>query len=160
MADIRLLAIVEVPKNDRVVCQAQGCGHSVYKRIHVVQSDGVITVLGSECFKKLFGESLTVPNYGGAEGRLLTQEERLLLIENTARLIEQFEAERQAALDAIASQQHALPFPPSPDPIPRRLSVHAAELQVKQELRDTMGINPELPGWQGLVQLKIRELLR
>lgn len=39
-----LLAIVEVDKADRVVCQADGCGHSVYRRIHVVRHDGRLGV--------------------------------------------------------------------------------------------------------------------
>ena len=99
MTDICLLAVVEVPQSDRVVCQAPNCKHSVYKRIHVVQRNGVLTVLGSECFKKLFGEEHAKPSYGSGEGRLLTPEERQLLVENTARLITQFEAEHQAALE-------------------------------------------------------------
>jgi hypothetical protein len=99
MTEFRLLAVVEVPQTDRVVCQAPGCKHPVYKRIHVVQKDGQLTVLGSECFKKLFGEGHSAPSYGTGEGRLLTPEERQLLVENTARLIAQFETEHLAALE-------------------------------------------------------------
>lgn len=99
MTEFRLLAVVEVPQEDRVVCQAPGCKHPVYKRIHVVQKDGQLTVLGSACFKKLFGEGHSAPSYGAGEGRLLTPEERQLLVENTARLIAQFEAEHLAALE-------------------------------------------------------------
>ncbi|MDP1940731.1 MAG: hypothetical protein Q8K54_08815, partial [Gallionella sp.] len=109
MTDARLLAVVEVPQSDRVVCQAPGCKHPVYKRIHVVLQDGALTVLGSECFKKLFGEELSSPSYGTAEGRLLTPEERLLLIENTARLIAEFEEEHKAALERarLAAERRA-----------------------------------------------------
>ena len=109
MTDFRLLAVVEVPQADRVVCQAPSCKHPVYKRIHVVQKDGQLTVLGSECFKKLFGEGHSAPSYGSGEGRLLTLEERQLLVENTARLIAQFEAEHQAALELarLAAEQQA-----------------------------------------------------
>ena len=99
MTAFGLLAVVEVAQADRVVCQAPGCKHPVYKRIHVVQKDGQLTVLGSECFKKLFGEGNSAPSYGTGEGRLLTPEERQLLVENTARLIAQFEAEHLAALE-------------------------------------------------------------
>jgi len=99
MTSFRLLAVVEVPQADRVVCQAPGCKHPVYKRIHVVQKDGKLTVLGSECFKKLFGEASSTPSYGSGEGRLLTPEERQLLVENTERLISQFETEHLAALE-------------------------------------------------------------
>jgi hypothetical protein len=109
MTEFRLLAVVEVPQADRVVCQAPGCKHPVYKRIHVVQKDGQLTVLGSECFKKLFGEEHSAPSYGSGEGRLLTLEERQLLVENTARLIAQFEAEHQAALEKtrLAAERRA-----------------------------------------------------
>lgn len=34
-----LLAVVGVEKANRVVCQAPGCGHGVYRRIHVVRHD-------------------------------------------------------------------------------------------------------------------------
>jgi hypothetical protein len=109
MTEFRLLAVVEVPQAYRVVCQAPGCKHPVYKRIHVVQKDGQLTALGSECFKKLFGEGHSAPSYGSGEGRLLTLEERQLLVENTARLIAQFEAEHQAALERarLAAEQQA-----------------------------------------------------
>lgn len=51
-----LLAVVEVDKADRVVCQAAGCGHGVYRRIHLVRhGDGSLEVYGSDCFGRLFG---------------------------------------------------------------------------------------------------------
>jgi hypothetical protein len=94
MNKVVLLAIVEVEKTDRVVCRAPSCGHSVYKRIHVIKLDGKITVYGSECFKRLLGgESNTTPYYGTSTNRQLTPEERLLLLENTESLIAQFETE-------------------------------------------------------------------
>lgn len=109
MTSFRLLAVVEVPQADRVVCQAPGCKHPVYKRIHVVQEDGKLTVLGSACFKKFFGEAHSTPSYGSGEGRLLTPEERQLLAENTERLIAQFETEHQAALEKarLAAERRA-----------------------------------------------------
>lgn len=51
-----LFAIVEVDQADRVVCQAPGCGHSVYKRIHVVRQYGQTSVYGSDCFARLFAD--------------------------------------------------------------------------------------------------------
>lgn len=99
MVDISLVTVVEVPKDERVYCQAPHCKHPVFKRIHVVRQDGHITVLGSECFKKLFGEYQGTPRYGSSEGRLLSPEERELLIHNTERLIERFEAEHQAKIE-------------------------------------------------------------
>lgn len=200
MTDIRLLAVVEVPQSDRVVCQAPNCKHPVYKRIHVVLQGGKLTVLGSECFKKLFGEEHSVPSYGSSEGRLLTPEERQLLVENTARLIAQFEAEHEAALEreriaaerraqlaaekqaAIESAQRAAeqrrlfeaerqsPFAmpaPAPASSTTRPSVpstsdprfQAALAQVKQEYR-ARGLDPDQPGWRGIVQHEAKERLR
>ena len=96
-----LLAVVEVDKDDRVVCQAPGCGRGVYKRIHVVRHNGTLGVYGEDCFDRLFvGLSREAePRYGGGPGRLLSAEERQLLIENTERLITQFELERQQAIE-------------------------------------------------------------
>ncbi len=206
MTDIHLLAVVEVPQSDRVVCQAPGCKHPVYKRIHVVLQNGKLTVLGSECFKKLFGEELSAPRYRTSEGRLLTPEERQLLVENTARLIAQFETEHQAALEkarlaaerraqlaaekqaAIESTQRAAdqkqkqfkaerlssfvmpaakPATWTPTPVPSRNPTpsssdprfQAALLQVKQEYR-ARGLDPDQPGWRGMVQHEAKERLR
>lgn len=109
MTEVRLLVVVEVPQTDRVVCQAQGCKHPVYKRIHVVQKDGQLIVLGSECFKKHFGTVQSAPRYASGEGRQLTPEERGLLANNTARLIATFEAEHQEVLDEarLAAEKQA-----------------------------------------------------
>lgn len=43
----KLLAIVAVEKTDRVRCGQPGCGHSVYRRIHVVREGCKLLVLGS-----------------------------------------------------------------------------------------------------------------
>ena len=93
----RLIAIVGVDQDARVQCQQPGCGHSVYRRIHVVQDAGKLLVLGSTCFGKRFGTALALGNatYGGGVGRTLTVEERELLIQNTAELIARFERERE-----------------------------------------------------------------
>ena len=129
MTEFRLLAVVEVPQADRVVCQAPGCKHPVFKRIHVVQKNGQLTVLGSECFKKLFGEGHSAPSYGSGEGRLLTPEERQLLVENTARLIAQFEAEHQAALERarLAAEQQVA------DEAARRAAEERRQLEAERQ---------------------------
>jgi len=92
----RLIAIVGVNEDARVQCQQPGCGHSVYRRIHVVQESGKLLVLGSTCFEKRFGSASALGNasYGGGGGRELTVEERELLVQNTADLIARFELER------------------------------------------------------------------
>lgn len=124
-----LLSVVEVSQANRIRCQADGCGHSVFKRIHVVLVDGKFQVLGSQCFAKLYGgmgTSVAVPYYGGTGARPLTDDERAILVENTARFIEQLENERiefervaaireaerqQGERDRIAAlQRHAAPL--------------------------------------------------
>lgn len=107
MSQARLLAVVEVSKENRVVCQAEGCGHSVYKRIHVVRVGDGFTVLGSDCFSRLYGDVDPLPHYGTGEGRQLTDEERAKLAQNTAEFIAQLEAEHQEALRVEAEQAAA-----------------------------------------------------
>jgi hypothetical protein len=111
-----LLAIVEVDKADRIQCQAEGCGHSVYKRIHVVLAGLEFKVLGSQCYERLYGQMTLggqAPQYGSGNGRLLTPEERLVLVENTAAFIEALKAERvelesRAALQAQTQRENEL----------------------------------------------------
>ena len=103
-----LLAVVEVDKADRILCQAEGCGHSVYKRIHVVLAGLEFKVLGSQCYERLYGQALSarLPQYGSGTGRLLTGEERQVLVENTANFIERLETER-VELERLAALQAA-----------------------------------------------------
>ena len=93
-----LLAVVEVSVEDRVKCSEPGCGHAVHKAIHVVQENGAIAVLGSSCFEKRFGpqSSGRKPRYTSSAGRVLSAEERQLLVENAAELIARFESHLQA----------------------------------------------------------------
>jgi len=110
-----LLAIVEVGEDARVRCQAEGCGHPVHKRIHVVRHGDTLQVLGSSCFSKLFGgKGSPTPRYGGSSGRVLTPEERELLLTNTAQLLELFKAEHEAALKALQLAQRRAPRQPPP----------------------------------------------
>ena len=172
MSAAQLLAVVEVPRDDRVRCQAADCNHSVFRRIHVVRESAVIRVYGSECFKKLFvglPVSSSMPRYTSSEGRHLSEEERQLLIENTERLVQQFESEYQAELAREAALVAARSTPtrttPSP-PLPRPAAVisaaarQAAEAHPKQIVRSKYGVDPELPGWHGLVLVEMERLLR
>lgn len=114
-----LLTVVEFPKENRVLCGAEECGHTVYRRIHVVQDGALLKVLGSDYFKRLYGHldpSASTPRYGSSEGRALTDAERTMLVDDTQRFIDQLEAERlqlaqqaQQALDrrAVEDQQAA-----------------------------------------------------
>jgi len=109
-AGARLRAIVAVDFEHRVRCQQPGCGHSVHAAVHVVEEAGQLLVLGSTCFARRYGSAgaLGSAQYGGGSGRELTDEERLLLAENTRELLSHFEAEDARSL-AAASQ----PQPPS-----------------------------------------------
>lgn len=168
MPEHSLMAIVEVEKKDRVSCQAVGCNRPVFKQIHVVREGGSFKVLGCEYYKKLYcinGVWDQKPYYGSSEGRRLTDEERHLLIENTQKFIERLEAEHtQIALIVSAipnnsrfstnQPSYAAPEPPEMTP---GISYEIAEMRVKSELRK-MGINPDLPGWVGLVKSRIKKL--
>jgi hypothetical protein len=168
-----LLAIVEVPRDERVRCQSPGCNHPVFRRIHVVREGETVSVLGSECFSRIF-KALPVaaasPKYSSSDGRHLTDEERHLLIENTRHLIERFEAEYQAEIERLAAleaarkqvasapvqpKREAPRLPPKANPEEERM----AEVQAKDNVRKRYGVDPELPGWRGLVLAELRTLL-
>lgn len=104
----KLLAIVSVSSQNRVMCQNPGCGHGVYAAIHVVEEDGKLMVLGSTCFAKRFGGTgaLGLPSYsaGGASGRLLSDEERQILVSNAAELLARFKSEHERLLAESAER--------------------------------------------------------
>lgn len=110
----KLLAIVEVEEGQKVQCQEPGCGHGVYKRIHVVATGGNIMVMGSTCFEKRFGSAQHLqPEYSGnGAGRRLTEEQRQMLLQNTAHLIALFDEEatanRARQLEALERSRKAL----------------------------------------------------
>lgn len=171
-----LLAVVGVEKADRVVCQATGCGHGVYRRIHVVRhEDGSLGVYGSDCFEKLFGQIVGAhPRYGSGDGRELTAEERLMLAENTERLITQFEAEHQALLEQARLRREQQEKIEQADReaserrraeaelrrLPTQAELASVEAQAKAAVRQKFGVDPDIPGWRGLVLAEARKLLR
>ena len=183
-----LLAVVEVPHEDRVRCAAEGCGHSVYRRVHLVRTGGSTQVYGSDCFARLFGSTPTgqaEPRYGSGTGRALTPEERALLTENTERLIEQFEKEHQAQiaeaerrrvlLEARQHPQVRAPMPPrqqpphspphspprAPPPVPTSAQRAEAEVQARRALGEQFpGVNLDLPGFKGLLRMEVDKILR
>lgn len=171
----QLLAVIGVEKADRVVCQAVGCGHGVYRRIHVVRhDDGKLGVYGSDCFDHLFGHLVkNSPRYSTGEGRELTSEERQMLAENTERLIAQFETEHQALLEQArlrreqqekaeqAARERAERLraeeerrrPPTP------AEIASVEREAKAIVRQKFSVDPDAPGWRGLVLAEVRKLL-
>ena len=106
----KLLAIVSVEHADRVRCGQPSCGHSVFRRIHVVREGGKLLVLGSTCFAKRYGADTALggARYGGGEGRPLTDTERQLLVTNTEALLARFE-EEAASLQAAKANQSPPP---------------------------------------------------
>ncbi|MBB1073244.1 hypothetical protein HUU62_02300 [Rhodoferax sp. 4810] len=102
----KLLAIVTVDRDHSVLCQQPHCGHRVYARIHVVEEAGQLMVMGSDCFARRYGVSHTVNfhGHGSGGGRVLTEAELELLLNNTQELLAQFEAERQREL-ALAQEK-------------------------------------------------------
>lgn len=108
----QLLAIVAVPKTNRVMCQQPGCRHGVHAAIHVVAEAGQLLVLDSTCFANRYGAEMALghPLHAGASGsgRPLTDEERQLLIDNTAELIERFKIEAERARAEAAAKLLAL----------------------------------------------------
>lgn len=95
--NIQLLTIVQVEKEHRIRCQADGCKHSVYKQIHVVRINGTLMLFGISCFTKKFhnlSNSFITPLFSSSSGgRVLTDEERKLLVDNTENLIAYFQKE-------------------------------------------------------------------
>lgn len=171
----QLLAVVGVDKQARVVCQAPGCGHGVYRRIHVVRhDDGRLGVYGSDCFERLFGHLVEkAPRYGSGEGWELTAEERQMLADNTERLITQLEAEHQALLEQgrlrreqqekveQAAEERAERLraeverrrPPTP------AEIASVEREAKAIVRQKFSVDPDAPGWRGLVLAEASKLL-
>lgn len=179
-----LLAIVQVNPDQRVRCQAPGCGHGVYQRIHVVRHDGRVGVYGSDCFRRLFAGVLVSreARFGGGASRPLTAEERDLLAFNTVALINRFELEleqkvaqakveadlrtahveqqRQATVDRLRALKSKLleqQQPMANAPMSQRELIALA--QARQRVRQQYGVDPDQPGWAGLVQKIKREIL-
>lgn len=66
----------------------------------------MLIVLGSTCFAKRYGDghALGNPSHGTGDGKVLSEDERKLLVGNTAALIAQFEAEHRRMLEQHASR--------------------------------------------------------
>lgn len=190
MSIARLLTVVEVPKDRRVVCQASGCGHGVYKRIHVVQDGDQMMILGADCFMRLYGHlglNRMKPTYGSSDGRKLTEEERKLLSENTQNLIDLLQEEhvtneQRIALERASEVQKAQNQGDvvqenrnciSHDLVPRKIRLRYDDwLQqltpsqrqrfeiirqhFREEIRNDLGVDPDIPGNVGMVNLKAR----
>lgn len=125
----RLLAIVAVSPDRRVFCQNPGCGHTVYAAIHIVEEGDQLLVLGSTCFAKRYGglQALGNPAYsagagGTGSGAALTEEQRQILIDNTAAFIAQIRAEHERSKaqleDRLRVLKERIPTLRAPRPVP------------------------------------------
>lgn len=130
MSNARLFAIVAVEATRRVMCQNPGCGHSVFAAIHVVEDDGKLLVLGSTCFAKRYGGAMALgtPAYstGGGGGGALTEDERRILIENTAELVERFKQRHEMAMAEAKAKLRALRERVQVEPAERRARLSPA----------------------------------
>jgi hypothetical protein len=144
----------------------------------LVRVDGRTRVYGADCFSRLFGHTdvgRSHPSYGGLHGRALTPEERKLLALNTERLIEKFEREHREELaraearrSAAAELDTKLQRARTPQgslfglaPASAARSRSEAEAIARRRLAERYpGVNLDLPGFKGLVQLEIERIVR
>lgn len=184
MPQPQLLAVVEVDPSQRLLCQAESCGHSIYKRIHIVDLGDRITTVGADCFATLYGDGPlrdAVPRLGAYEGKPLSPEQRELLINRTREFIATLEAAHQERLveaERLARQTQAAAQTLVTLPLqePRRVAIHLrfdawfksltdeerhayALIRIKTEadMRRDMGIDPTLPGFVGMLNVRTRD---
>lgn len=155
MNDIELLAVIEVPETKPVLCQAQQCGRSVYRAVHVIREGENLRIYGSECAKKLFGVSGTKERSDRTSVVTadLTERDVDLLNENTAALLEELH------------QRYAKRAPEKNKPVdPRNLSKAQLEAYclniVKERFRTEKRIDPDQPGWSGWVKREADDLMK
>ena len=172
-----------MPHEDRVRCDAPGCGHSVYKRVHILRRDGVFRVYGSTCFAREFANQplrSAKPHLTGSNSRVLSSEERALLVAITERLIAQFEAERLAVLEqkrkdeeAAAAMRRQVPAIASHAAFTSTRPAQSKRVQFSPEERAAVepealrilnaklpGLDFYSPGFNGLLQSEIDRILR
>lgn len=148
MSQTALLIIVEIPEDKKVICQAAGCGRSVYRRVHVVKNNNQIEVYGEDCSKRLFGKlskkfTMKSNNINGAP---LTERDVELLTSNTKEFI--LEMERKYAKADLTSPAAEINYSIMSD---EELMKHCLKV-TKEKVRKEMGLNPDLPGWIGMVK--------
>jgi hypothetical protein len=173
----RLLAVIEVPRTDRVLCTAEGCGHFVYKRVHLIREEGQLKIYGSTCFARKFqGQEIekSKPKLTSTAGRLLTESERYLLLSNTERLLKKFEEElaleqesrRAKTLENSAIRKNWENFASAPRAKPRLPQFTpeeraSAEPEARRLLNEKYeDIDFDSHGFTGILQIEIERILR
>ena len=101
----QLAAEVALPYEERIQCQCRGCGHTIWRQIHIIQwTDGRIECWGQDCYKRELGPTAvggaSKALYDSVGGRELTPEERELLTNNRERLIAKFREDQERKLQA------------------------------------------------------------
>jgi Lon protease-like protein len=95
-----LLDVLSREEGDKVLCQAPGCRHPVFARVHVVADPcGVVRVLGSSCFKALHFDELREGSdqpHPGSAVQSLPPETREGYDDATRELVEQYRLAFQA----------------------------------------------------------------
>jgi hypothetical protein len=156
----KLLAIVEVAQARRFVCQAPGCGRTVFRQLHVVFHSGGILVLGAGCYRKMLGTEVSAgPLHKTPDIRRLTERECSLLAENPAQLMAEFDAGHASAFGALSAR-------PGPRDASRRVRIPHLPIwtrrqfgaQAEKEVEAQYGRSADLKGWRSLVDLRIKEL--
>lgn len=153
--DNELLAIIEIPKSKKVLCQHTGCGRAVYKKVHVFRNKGQIKIYGSECAKKLLGQRLKTktPLIQSSGGISLSEADVELLLKNTEELIVDLEKRYKNPIEIKEPQQDF-----------SKMGNKALEIyclnEAKRRFREERGLNPDLPGWVGLVKAEANKLYK
>lgn len=156
MQTAELLIIVELPESKKILCQAEGCGHSVYRRVHVVRESGKLVVYGEECAKKRFGKSLLKPIIPKEklDGYVPSERDIEQLLENTQQFIDEMLVRfKEKKSDEVLTEPD---FPKMSD---EALKQYCLE-KVKEQFRKEKGLDPELPGWAGWVNSDANALFK
>lgn len=181
----RLLTIVRVDEEHKLVCQAPGCGRGIYAAVHVIRDEtGAVHVVGSDCYLKLMGHEKATeegPAFGGWDGRRLTEEERNAMLADTAAFVARMEAQfRAEAAEAAAmaaeeadrqrlveSARAARLRARASEPQSRPLSLFdfapdqvSAAFAAARRHWQAKGVDVHLPGFVGLIEGEALRMLR
>ena len=146
---VKLLTRVSLNPDDALLCQCPGCNRRIYADVHVLRLDGAVTVYGSSCYHKIFGDEGGEVLYPWTGGERLTAEQRLLFEQNTEEFIARFLHKEDAHV--TEPSVHSRPRSVSPEELQAVTGEFIAK--AKDELRRRSGIDPNQPGWIGLVKL-------
>jgi len=158
MDKFELLTVIEVSENNKVLCQFKNCNRPVFKKVHIVRNNEKIQILGSECYKKQYGEHHALnkvkPIYGAASGIALSEDERSLLLENTEELIRQLRKKHQD--NEALSEKKAFDYSKLSDSELRKVVLE----KTKEDFRVDKGLDPELLGWSGWIKSDAEKLFQ